>query len=346
MKIGIQPTPIGFTNSWIEYCEKEKIDYKLVDSFRDDIIEQLTDCDAFMWDYDLILSKDNLVAKRLLFSLKQAGMVIFPSFNEVWHYDDKIGQKYLLEALQVPFIPTYIFYNKKKAKVWAKNTVYPKVFKLKGGAGSSNVKLVNSYFQASKLINKAFSTGFKPVNKAHYLKESYRKFKIREESLFSLFKHTIRYIIIPTDKEFIKQKERDYVYFQEFIPNNQSDTRVVVINQNKAVAIKRFNRKNDFRASGSGDFEFLDNENIRIDCLKLAFNTSKKLKMDSVGYDIVFDINNNPLIIEITYAYSGSIMNKCKGCWDDKLVWHESKVSVQHWMVDNIIEKLKKQKKL
>ena len=39
MKIGIQPTPIGFTNHWIKYFEDNKIPYKIIDCYRNDVIE-------------------------------------------------------------------------------------------------------------------------------------------------------------------------------------------------------------------------------------------------------------------------------------------------------------------
>ena len=36
----------GFTERWIAYCEQEGIDYKIVNCYDSDIIEQLKDCDA------------------------------------------------------------------------------------------------------------------------------------------------------------------------------------------------------------------------------------------------------------------------------------------------------------
>src|SRR6185503_17089802 len=45
-----------------------------------------------------------------------------------------------------------------------------------------------------------------------------------------------------------------YILLQEFLSNNKFDTRVTVIG-NRAFAYRRFNRPNDFRASGSGNFD-------------------------------------------------------------------------------------------
>lgn len=343
MKIGIAKSEMGFTNKWIEYCEANDINYKLVDCYKNDIVQQLEDCDALMWHHDLLQMKDNLVAKRLLTAIEHSGKVCFPSIHENWHYDDKIGQKYLLEAIGAPLVPTYIFFNEKEAIKWAEQTSFPKVFKLNGGAGSINVKLVHSRNEAKKLINRAFGKGFNPVPKNYFVKETFRKFKQGQTSSISVLKSIYRYFNPPQAvRSFVNEKQKNYAYFQEFIPNNAFDIRLVVINQSKAFGLKRFNRENDFRASGSGNFEFLDESMITKDLVDMMFQVTEKLKMDSVAYDIVFDQHNNPLIIEITYAYASKAYNGCPGYWDRNLEWQNGiLVDYQSWMVENVLEKIK-----
>tara|TARA_R110001592_G_scaffold360679_2_gene669513 strand:+ start:124 stop:1164 length:1041 start_codon:yes stop_codon:yes gene_type:complete len=344
MKIGIQPTPIGFTNRWIKYCQGHNIEYKLINCYGNDVIEQLSDCDALMWHHDLLLTKDNLVAKRLLFALEHSGKIVFPNFYSGWHYDDKVAQKYLLEALNAPIVPTYVYHDKKDALKWANNTTFPKVFKLKGGAGSSNVKLVKSKLEAIKLINKAFSKGMSPIQKSYFLKEKYRKYKLKKINLLQLLKGLFRYFL-PINKGFITKKETDYAYFQEFIPNNDGDYRINVINQNKACGVKRYNRENDFRASGSGKQLLLDNTNCRLDLLKIAFETAKKLKMDSIGFDFVIDKNDKPKIVEISYAFGwDEVDDSGKGYWDEDLNWCKGEVKAHEWMIENVIKKIKLKK--
>ena len=95
MKIAIHKST-GFSERWLSYCRGKNIEYKIVNAYDSDIIEQLRDCDAFMWHYSHISYKDALFAKQLLFSLQQAGKKVFPNFNTAWFFDDKIGEKYLL----------------------------------------------------------------------------------------------------------------------------------------------------------------------------------------------------------------------------------------------------------
>ena len=92
MKIGIHHrNSVGFfSERWIEYCEKNNISYKLVNAYSNDIVEQLSDCDAFMWHHSNYDYRDALFANKLLFSLQQSGKKVFPNFNTTWHFDDKV----------------------------------------------------------------------------------------------------------------------------------------------------------------------------------------------------------------------------------------------------------------
>jgi hypothetical protein len=197
---------------------------------------------------------------------------------------------------------------------------------------------------ARRLVHKAFSNGFKPISRRYFLDESIRKFKEKKVGLLSLSKSIVK-SILPQNKTFINQREQGYIYFQEFIADNNFDIRIVVINQNKAFGIKRYNRKNDFRASGSGAIEHLDESNCPNQCLRIAFDTAKKLNMDSIAYDFIFAPNGKPLIVEISFAY-GHKASKAKGYWDIDLKWHSRKIKMQEWMIENVIRQIAEKKKI
>lgn len=338
MKIAIHHNPHSFSDRWIKYCEKEKIEYKVVDAFDSNIIEQLKDFDIFMWHHHHAQYKDMLTAKRILFALEHAGIKVFPDFRTGWHFDDKVAQKYLLEAIEAPLVPSYVFYDKKQALAWAKNTSYPKVFKLKGGAGATNVKLVKNYTQAIKMIDKAFGSGFSQFDRLNNFKERFNKFKNGKDTFIGVLKGFARIFIIP---EFAKKQpaERGYIYFQEFIPKNTSDTRVIVIDD-KAFAIKRKVRANDFRASGSGEIDY-NFQNIDEKCLKIAFEVHKKLESQCTAFDFIFDKNKNPLIVEISYGFSVAAYDNCSGYWDNELIWHNKTFNPQYWIIESLLSKNK-----
>src|SRR5690625_1276577 len=282
--------------------------------------------------------KDVLAARKILFALEHAGVRIFPDFRTGWHFDDKVAQKYLLEAIGAPLVPSYVFYDKEQALTWARTTDYPKVFKLKGGAGSANVKLVRSRKQAEKLIQKAFGRGFPQFDRWGNLRERIRRYQDGQDGLIGIAKGLGR-LVIPTQYSKLQNREKGYVYFQDFIPNLDHDIRLQIIND-KIFGLKRYVRKNDFRASGSGNFIEFDDNSIDKSLLKLAFEINSKLNSQSLTIDFIYN-NSDPLVVELSYGFPLMFYDNCPGYWDSQLQWHEEKFIPQEWMVKNLIEEIK-----
>jgi glutathione synthase/RimK-type ligase-like ATP-grasp enzyme len=336
MKIAIHSRQDSFSSRWINYCKEKGIQYKIVDCYKSDISKQLNDCDALMWHFHHANPKDSLFAKELLYSVQSSGKKVFPDFNTVWHFDDKVGQKYFLEMMKAPLVPCYVFYSQEEAIKWVQLTSFPKVMKLRGGAGSVNVKLVKNKKRAIKLIKIAFGEGFNHDSLLN-LKELFRIFKLGKSSFFSLYKGFIR-LFISTEFSKVNQKERGYIYFQNFVPDNDSDTRIIVIGE-KAFAIKRLVRNNDFRASGSG-FILYSKYEIDKRCLMIAFELSKKMKSQCIAYDFIFDENKMPLILEISFGFSVDAYDHCPGYWDRELNWFEGQFNPQDWMIEDLIKSI------
>lgn len=338
MIIAIHSKKGSFSERWISYCKRNNIEYKIVNAYSTDIIDQLKGCDVFMWHHHHANIKDVLIAKNILFALEHAGIKIFPNFKTGWHFDDKVAQKYLLEAVGAPLVASFVFYDENEALKWAEDTVYPKIWKLKGGAGSANVKLIENKKEAKKLIYKAFGKGFSEYDGWSVLKERWKKYRKGQDTFLGVIKAVAR-LFISTPFAKTMGKERGYIYFQEFIANNDFDIRVIVIGD-KAFAVKRMVRDNDFRASGSGNAKYDKNE-IDLRCVEIAFDINKKINSQSIGYDFVFDEKNNPLIVEIGYGFAISFYDPCPGYWDSSLQWHEGKFIPQDWMVEGVLMQIR-----
>lgn len=328
----------GFSRKWIEYCKQNHVPYKIVNCYQNDIVDQLQDCNGLMWHWELFDNKAALFARQLSYSLEIIGKKVFPSTNTSWHYDDKVGQKYLLEAINAPLVPSYVFYDKQESLNWAKNTIYPKVFKLRGGAGSQNVQIVKNYQVAYKLIEQAFGRGFASKNRRHLFTD--RVWQFRRDKSFASFLNIskgIGRLFIPTEEEKNFPKQRNYIYFQDFIPGNDSDIRVIVIG-NRAFAIKRMVRSGDFRASGSGDIIYERNV-IPIECIKLSFDLNDRLKAQSIAYDFVFN-SGKPLLVEISYCFARKVYCSCPGYWNNNLEWIEGAFAPEYFMIEDFIESI------
>ena len=332
MKIAIhsQNQEHFFSYKWETFFKENNIDFKIVNAYSNDIMIHIKDCDAFMWHFSNYDYRDMLFARQLLYSIKNTGLSVFPDFNTCWHFDDKLGQKYLLEGIEAPLVKSYAFQ-------WSKLATYPMVFKLRGGSGSSNVKLVRNKQQCNKLIRKAFGCGFAQFDRLGHLKERIRRVKAGLDSPIGIAKGLYR-MVFPTLFSKMYIKEKGYGYFQDFIPNNTFDIRVVVTG-NKAFAIKRMTRENDFRASGGGAIVY-DKKEIDDRCVKIAFDINNKLKTQSIAFDFVFDLGNNPLVVEISYGYVPTAYLKCPGYWDSEMNWYGEPINPEKWQIEDLINQI------
>jgi glutathione synthase/RimK-type ligase-like ATP-grasp enzyme len=339
LKIAIHHYEGDFSDRWIQYCQEKNISYELVDCYRNDIIEVMKSFDILLWSWNLSHFESLQFATELIYSLEKMGKIVFPNFKTSYFYDNKIGQKYLLESIDAPIIPSYVFYTKNDALKWINTTSFPKVFKLSGGAGSMNVKLCYTKEQAMKFVNKAFGKGFSQVDRITWFTDKAKKFKEKpSKKSFKNFIKSFGRLFIPTQKEKAMSREKGYIYFQEFIPQNSFDIRIIVIGD-KAIALKRLCRENDFRASGSGKIIY-DKNQINKKCIEIGFQTSKKLDVQCMAYDFVFDKKNNPLIVEVSYHFSPYAYDDCQGYWDEDLSWHDAKINPQYMIIESLLEKL------
>lgn len=340
MKIAIHHKEGSFSDRWIEFCKVKNIDYKVVNAYSSDIISELKDCNGFMWHWNHTDYKAQIFANHLTKSIENRGVKVFPGFETSWHFDDKIAQKYLFESSDLPFINSYVFYDKKEALDWISKTTFPKVFKLRGGASSSNVSLIKNRNQAIKKINIAFNRGFKLVNRNSFFNRKWNEFK-KEKNLNSFLKLNkgIYKYIFPDKENNLLPIQKGYVYFQDFIKNNDFDIRIVTIG-NRSLGFRRFNSKNDFRASGSGLYDF-NPELVDINAVKLAFKIAKKLNLQSVACDFIYH-NNKLKIVEISYGFlSGLSPDIFKGYWDNNMKWHEGGYKLEYWIIEDFVNSLK-----
>ncbi|PCJ37929.1 MAG: hypothetical protein COA75_01545 [Cellvibrionales bacterium] len=301
MIIAIQPDNYGVGDAssplWKKFLESSGHEVRWVDVRRADILEQIKGCDGFMWRH-AHFDEMHLIAKRLLPVIeKELGLIVYPDQKTSWHYDDKITQAFLFDALDIPTPKTWVWFNRKDAHEWATQTNYPVVLKLFSGAGSSNVKLIQSKDEAHQWINRLFGTGTNSPN----------------ENDFSLKSRLMNALAIIADKKSHHEIHHGYAYFQEFLPDNDYDTRVTIIG-NRAFAFRRFNRPNDFRASGSGIIDY-NTEHIDEKFIRLAFTTANQLHTQSCAIDGVWK-GGTATTVEVSYTYVSKVIFDCPGHWE------------------------------
>jgi len=300
---------------------------------RKDFWEQVSGLSLFIMRFQQVNS-DLLQARDILPIVESAyGVPCYPNMATAWHYDDKVKQYFLLRANGFPITESWVFYDKKSAFEWAETTTYPVVFKLRGGAGSMNVVLVNSPGRAKQLIKRMFGPGILPEKFRDSGSVRFTHFSLTRE-----LKHTIGNFYRWSKGLDISpywEVHKNYALFQKFLPNNSCDTRITIIGK-RAFAFRRLVRDNDFRASGSGKIDYSP-EKIDIRCVELAFEVSLKMDFQSMAYDFLINKEGTPEICEISYTYVSQAIYNCPGYWDPDLKWHPGNYWPEHLhLVDSL----------
>jgi hypothetical protein len=290
-----------------------------LEASRRDFWEKVSELDLFIYQWEHYDGPKQIAQAIIPIIEYEMKIPCFPNWGTSWHFDDKIKQYYLLKQHGFPIIDSYIFWEKDEAFRWLESAQMPVVFKLKGGAGSNNVILVRNELDAKRLISKMFGKGIKS-GRISDISSLQRRYSTPYRKLRRLGGDILRRIRGEYEPLFWKI-DKNYVLFQKFLPNNLFDTRVSIIGE-RAFAFRRFNRKNDFRASGSGNIDY-DIDQIDHNSIKIAFNISNKLDFQSMAYDFLINEEKELEICEISYTYVDYAIYDCPGFWDRNLNWHE-----------------------
>ena len=169
--------------------------------------------------------------KNNLFHLS-CNTYLIPSYELLMAHEDKGFQEVIKRRKDFGDLKGQYFFD-----IDDSSLSFPKVLKTSQGAGSSGVFLTNKNNDLKKIRSSFFKDNFK-----RRAVSAQRKIKLKS-SEYSIYKYT-------------RKKFNSFVE-QEFIPNLKHDFKVLVFG-NRYFVLKRSIRKNDFRASGSGNFEFVE----------------------------------------------------------------------------------------
>jgi len=346
MLIGIHPDHVwgtSFSDKWIPFLKTLDVDVKILDLLRQDALDQVKGCDGVMWRW-AHRAQDKQSAKMILYVIEQyLNLPVFPETRTSWHFDEKVAQKYLLQSLDVPLPDQWVFWGHEDASEWARNQAkYPVVFKLSVGAGASSVAKIDSCAEALAFIDTMFKRGIFPMTMNEFRHRIIPASRREVKKLFHRFTDTVGFITVNhyprLDSEWWKP-EMGYALFQEFLPNNDYDTRITVIG-NRAFGFRRFNRANDFRASGSGNIDY-NPAGIDLETVRIAFETSRNAGFTCMAYDFLYK-DDKPVVCEISYTFADYAIHSCPGHWDSNLNWHDGQMWPEDAQIIDFIETIRR----
>ena len=326
----------AFWRRWEARAQELGFKAVLVDGLGATLWEDLRGCDFLLWH----LNQDNPVdlahARSILAAVEYRGLKVFPNQATRWHFDDKIAQVKLLEAIGAPVARTWVFFSREQALGFVRNAEYPFVFKLRCGAGSMNVRLVPDRSAAERLVRRMFGGGLAARPAAAVVARTYARAKKAPLGWATLrdrggrvFPGLLRLFLRPL-------KESGYVIFQEFIPGNDHDIRVTVIGE-RAFCFRRGVRPHDFRASGSGRIVHLTADELPLDVVREAMAVSRRLGCQSMAYDFVRRPGSGqPVLLEMSCVFLAEAVHDCLGYLESGERWHPG----HFWPQDLILEDL------
>jgi glutathione synthase/RimK-type ligase-like ATP-grasp enzyme len=237
-----------------------------------------------------------------------------------------------MRALGIPTPATHVFHRKDEAAEWARDAVYPLIFKLRGGSASSNIHFVRDASQARRIIDRMFAAGMRDRGAVQAFRDGLGGASGGRD-LARLGGKVLRRLAA-APRRITGARERDYAYFQEFIPGLDFDIRAVVVGE-RCWAFRRAVREGDFRASGSKRF-IHDPESIPEECIRLAFDVARRLGTQSLALDILLR-EGEPLVLEFSYAFSLVGYKGCDGYWTPDMGWVARRPQPERFMLEDLI---------
>lgn len=211
-------------------------------------------------------------------------LILLPNKNQLLALENKGFQEYYKRELGVKQVAGKYYGDISDLLLDKNKMAFPFVLKLNEGALSSGVQLIHNQDELISFQETIKKKGLK--EKAAYLLNKRNSFKI-DSNL-----EPVEYLLEKNFEDFFQKRKP--IVTQAFVPNLECDYKVLVFGE-KYFVLKRKTRKNDFRASGSGEFEWVEPPFEVLDYARLVY---QKMNVPFISFDIGIDKNNDCYLFE------------------------------------------------
>ncbi len=244
---------------YVRFLENNGFPYEIFDLSSYDWLEKARKFDIFVG----ILSNELYhlqEMRRKYFTLETyLGKSCYPSTPHILLYEDKTLEAHISKARDIPYAKTYLSNEKQDALNLVEKLNYPVIHKMDPGSGSFGVELVRDQNQARKIVQQAFSISGRATHSLYF-------------------------------------RQKNYVYFQEFIENDGYDIRVIIVG-NWAFGYYRKVLEGDFRASG---MNLIEKRDLPEEAIRIAWRTNEIIKSPMLVVDFVHGLDGKYTIIEFS----------------------------------------------
>jgi len=162
MKLGIFTSFRDMHKYYVKSCEELGIEYEIIDIIGPDWLTNVlsSDCDGYLCrPPSAFQERKTLFDERLYIINKLIGKPIYPSYNELYIYENKRMMSYWLELNNFPHAPTSVFYEKNSFLKFLESATLPLVMKSNIGSTSKGVRIVKSKNTAKRIAGLVFGWG-------------------------------------------------------------------------------------------------------------------------------------------------------------------------------------------
>ena len=261
--------------------------------------------------------------------LYMKGYHLIPELSLLLCHEDKGYQEILKKKKGIKSLSSLYFSSSDDLTDY--DISYPVVLKTIEGSNGKGVFLIKSKSELLAKVKKWEKISF--LDRLGLLRRAYLRFKKFKEYP----DHCNRLDALQYEKHI--KPERSFI-IQPFIPNLQYDYRVLVLFDQLWVT-RRWNRDNDFRASGAKKFDC--NFTAEPALLDFAMEIFRKFDTPSLSIDVAFDGANYHLIEFQAQHFGVNVIVKNKGYYyQDQGEWkfQEVKPDVEKAVVHCIVEYL------
>lgn len=250
---------------WTKYrrfLENNGFDFALFDIHAHDWIRKARDFDAVIGMVSNEINQLEEIRVKYHFLETILGKKCYPSAAQAMLYENKCLEAYLAEAWGLPFARTFISQSREDAVEMLGGVRFPLVSKINHSSGSMGVELVRTPRRALRIIRQAFSQNGRSIHVPWF-------------------------------------RQKNYVYFQEFVPNDGFDIRVVVIGP-RAFGYYRRVPEGDFRASG---MNIVEKRGLPEEALRIAWDANRRLHSPQLVVDMVHGQDGRFAIVEFSHFF-------------------------------------------
>lgn len=250
----------GIYPRWTKYCrflDNNSFNYDFYNIHASDWIEKAADYDIIIGITGNDYCELQELRKKFFVLENFLTKACYPSMKHIFLYEDKGLEAHIAKITGLPFAYSYISNDKQEAYQLLDVLKYPVVSKIENSSGSIGVELVKTKNQGRKIINQVFSMRGRGSQLSYY-------------------------------------RQKNTIYFQDFIPNDGYDIRVIVVGSS-AFGYYRKVLKGDFRASG---MEQVEKRALPEEAIRIAFKMNKVIKSPQLVVDMVHGLDGNYSVIE------------------------------------------------